>query len=364
MSQKNTTTTNNATLLNLCTQYKLYHIYSPAPPRYDIASPYVPISDTNPNLLFTKEQLDMRRKVEILKYKSNQQNSKTNNPTKNGVWSFLSKQTSHSKVCRSNPFLYTPTTASDVPGPPIELHYDPTVPLYNYLSNRERIDDYSSSINIKTWSHKFQDDIEYTNKEVKTCFEIIYNNTRVGRTNYSFKTPIAINLQGTKNIYLGPLFASVHAIDIQLTNPKCIPCYGSIPTIPIGQLVTQLPTFNFKLILPNLGGDFLATKYIGDLSVSNLILLTSYQYVYNIKLSFDIAITLYDSVGNVITTQSDTTIYLSEVVANLIDANDTYYYNTYNCDFVDPSVPDFVAFDIVSKPPNTNNFVTYGALQT
>jgi len=48
----------------------------------------------------------------------------------------------------------------------------------------------------------------------------------------------------------------------------------------------------------------------------------------------------------------------------LIDANDTYYYNTYNCDFVDPSVPDFVAFDIVSKPPNTNNFVTYGSLQT
>lgn len=364
MPKKYTTATNSPTLLNLCNQYKLYQMHLQHPPRYDIISPYIATSPTNPTLLFTKEQLDMRRKVEILKYSGNQQNSKTNNPTRSEIWSFLNSQTSHSRICRSNPYVKIPTTASDVPGPPMDLFLDPTVPLYNYLSNRDKIDDFSSVLNVHDWNDYLDNDIECNAKELKTCFGISYNSTKQGRTKYQFQTPIAIMIQGTKNIHSGSFFSSVHEIEVQLTNVKCVPYFGDFPTFSIGSNVVKLPNFNFKVLLPDTGGDFLATKYIGDLNVSNIILFTQYQYVYEIKVSFDIAVTLYNSSGTTITSQSDTTIYSDQVIINLIDANDDYYFNTFNCSFVDPTIPAFNGFSATSNPPNRENSVSYGVLQT
>jgi hypothetical protein len=354
---------NNLTLLNLCNQYKIYLAESIHPPRYDIISPYVPISKTNPNLLFTKEQLDMRRKVEILNYSGNNQNSKTNNPTRSEIWSFLNNQTSHSKICRNNPFVKTPTTASDVPGPPMDLFLDPTVPLYNYISNRDRIADFSSSVTVNDWEYYLNNDIECNKNELTTGFDILYDSTKQGRTTYRFQTPISINLQGTKNIYSGPFFTSVREIEVRLTNVICKPFFGDFPVISLGENTVQNPNFNFKVLLPTAGGDFLATKYIGDLTVSNIILFTQYQYVYKIKLSFDIVVTLYDSIGNIITGQSDTIIYANQVIINLIDENDEYYHNTFNCAFVDPNVPAFVPFNITSDPPNRPNSIPYGDLE-
>lgn len=364
MSTKFTTSTNNVTLLNLCKQYKLYQLESRHPPRYDIVSPYVPISTTNTNLLFTKEQLDMRRKVEIFKYSGNNQNSKTNNPTKNQIWSFLNSQTSHSKICRNNPYIKTSTTACDVPGKPMELFLEPTVPLYNYISNRDKIQDFSSSINVNDWDYHLDNDVECNTKTSEICFILSYNSTRKGRTKYSFQTPIAISLQGRKDIYSGLYFSSVHEIEIQLTNVKCVPYFGDFPTISLGTILVNIPNFNFKVLLSDKGGDFLATKYIGDVIVNNIILFTQYQYVYEIKLSFDIALTLYDSNGTIINGQSDTTIYSDQVVINLIDKNDDYYYNVFNCDFIDASIPNFSNFDVISDPPNKANYVNYGSLQS
>lgn len=358
----NNTTGNTLTLLNLCRQYKKYKEESPPLPRYDIISPYVQISDTNPNLVFTKEQLDMRRKVEILRYQNNQMNSKTNNTTKTQNWSFITGQTSHTKVCRDNPYGETLTTQCDVPGPPMVLFYDPTVPLYNYISNREQIADYSSSVKVNIWDTFIYFDAEFSSKTLETCFDILYNSTKTGKTVYSFQTPLSINLQGTKDAFLGPLYTSVHEIEVKLTNVKCVVFYGVSPVIPLSTINIQMPTFNFKVVLPAEGGDFLATKYIGNLIANNISLYTEYQYVYSIKLSFEILINLYDVNGNIINTQSDTTIYLDEVLTN-ITKDGVYYNNIFNCKFVDPYVPTFVDFIIESNPPNGDVYIAYGSLQ-
>jgi hypothetical protein len=359
---KNKPTGNALTLLNLCRQYKKYKEESPPLPRYDIVSPYVPISDTNPNLLFTKEQLDMRRKVEILRYQNNQMNSKTNNTTKKQNWSFLTGQTSHTKICKDNPYGETLTTQCDVPGPPMVLFYDPTVPLYNYISNREQIVDYSSSVQVNIWDVVIFEDAEFSSKKLTTCFDLLYNSTKTGRTTYSFQTPLSINLQGTKDVFLGPLYMSVHEIEVQLTNVKCIIFYGVSPVKSLSTINLQMPTFNFKVVLPNDGGDFLATKYIGNLIANNITLYTEYQYVYDVKLSFEISIKLYDINGNIINTQSDTTIFLNEVLAN-ITKDGVYYNNVFNCEFSNPYVPTFVDFDIESNPPNGDVYIAYGDLQ-
>jgi hypothetical protein len=355
-------TGNALTLLNLCRQYKRYKEESPPLPRYDIVSPYVQISDTNKNLIFTKQQLDMRRKVEILRYQNNQMNSKTNNTTKNQNWSFLAGQTSRTKVCRDNPYGETLTTQCDVPGPPMVLFYDPTVPLYNYISNRDQIVDYSSSVQLNIWDSYVFKDVEFSSKKLNTCFDILYNSTKTGRTTYSFQTPLSINLQGTKDVFLGPLYTSVHEIEIQLTNVKCIIFYGVSPVKSLSTINLQMPTFNFKVGLPSDGGDFLATKYIGNLIANNITLYTEYQYVYAVKLSFEIIIKLYDVNGNTINTQSDTTIILDEVVANITE-DSVYYNDIFNCEFVDPYVPTFINFNVESNPPNGDVYIAYGDLQ-
>lgn len=359
---RNKPTGNGLTLLNLCRQYKRYKEESPPLPRYDIVSPYVQISDTNTNLLFTKEQLDMRRKVEILRYQNNQMNSKTNNTTKTQNWSFLTGQTSHTKVCRDNPYGETLTTQCDVPGPPMVLFYDPTVPLYNYISNRDKIVDYSSSLQVNIWDSYVFEDVEFPSKELEICFDILYNSTKTGITTYSFQIPLSINLQGTKDVFLGPLYMSVHEIEVNLTNVKCVVFYGVSPIKSLSKIIIQMPTFNFKVILPSDGGDFLATKYIGNLIANNIALFTDFEFIYSVKLSFEILIKLYDTNGNIINTQSDTTIFLDEVIAN-ISENGDYYENVFNCEFSDPYVPPFIDFNVESNPPNGDVYISYGDLQ-
>jgi hypothetical protein len=106
------------------------------PTRINIVSPY-------PS--FTRPQLDMRRKVEILKYSNNNSSSKTNNFSKKQQWSMLvngiTKNSSQAIVsselpevleCPLDDLIPTSSSSCDVPGKSILLQLDPTIPLYNY----------------------------------------------------------------------------------------------------------------------------------------------------------------------------------------------------------------------------------------
>lgn len=111
--------------------------------------PLTRITPISPYTSFTRSQLDMRRKIEILKHQNNASNTKTNNFTKKQQWSMLvngiTKNFSQSKVtenlennnseCPLDDLIPTLSTASDIPGKPFLLQYDPTIPLYNYTKN-------------------------------------------------------------------------------------------------------------------------------------------------------------------------------------------------------------------------------------
>ena len=75
------TPTVNFALKSICQQRSKQLMYNRPPPRNEIVSPY--------NGIYTKEQLDMRRKAEILKYNNNASSSKTNNLTKGQRWAQL-----------------------------------------------------------------------------------------------------------------------------------------------------------------------------------------------------------------------------------------------------------------------------------
>lgn len=79
----------------------------------------------------TKRQLDMRRKIEILKY----QNTNGKISSKKQFSTLASASSSVSRRSSVNDCMNTPTrtSSSNIPGPIIELTYDETIPLYNYL---------------------------------------------------------------------------------------------------------------------------------------------------------------------------------------------------------------------------------------
>lgn len=101
---------------------------------------------------FTQSQLDMRRKVEILEYKASRQNTKTNSFTRSQKWSqFIRNGSGVSQsvlnqianggspieICPNDKYIPKPTYYSNVPGPIIDLVYDPNVPLYKFQENTE-----------------------------------------------------------------------------------------------------------------------------------------------------------------------------------------------------------------------------------
>jgi len=356
---------NQQTVDNLCNEYRLYQMDKPVPPRYEIVSPYEHEDHNKSNVIYTKDQFDMRRKAEILKY--NKQNSKSsNNPTKKQKLSYLISLSTHAKVCPPDPYAVTSTTACDVPGVPRSLFLNPNVPLYNFVTNRSIVVDKSSSINVNIWSQKLFPDIEYLPNVYNTCVVISWNAYKKGPNTFNFQTPISINIKGVKNTLSRG--TPVSYIDVKVATAKCTPYYGAIPANPIGINTVTLPSnYNFRVMLPTSGGGFTAAKYIGLLNVDNLILYMAYQFAYKITLTFTLSITLYDVNGNIISGQSDTTISLTEVISNLSLATllDEPYYNTvFNCSFADASLPAFSEFNMTSNPPNKIDYIPYGALQS
>jgi len=114
---------------------------------------------TNSQNYITSEQLDMRRKAEIFKYKKNASNETKNqkyaliakgiNQYKKKCWSAQSQyytnpnvnmlpEAGYTLVCASNLLSATcsPTTNNDVPGPIMNICYDATIPLTNYVVRR------------------------------------------------------------------------------------------------------------------------------------------------------------------------------------------------------------------------------------
>ena len=122
-----------------CNQRRQNMLFNVPPIRFTPTNPYAS------SLHFTQDQLNMRRKVEILKY--NQSSSQGNKPTKKEQWAHMnSRKYSVRKVIGNASLLpganvvssidcaTIPTSSkqSNIPGPAITLQLDHSVPLYNY----------------------------------------------------------------------------------------------------------------------------------------------------------------------------------------------------------------------------------------
>jgi hypothetical protein len=118
---------------------------------------------------YTKEQLDMRRKAEILQYKKN--SSQIGGMTKKGKYAKLFTIAGNNNICPLDVYLPTPTSSSNVPGPIITLQYTDSIPLYNIASDA---DNYAN-----------------LNPDVNSEFEVYYENNVLIANGYNPSTKIA-----------------------------------------------------------------------------------------------------------------------------------------------------------------------------
>ena len=276
------------------------------PIRYDslAKSPYTQ-RNLSTGLLFTQPDLNMRRKVEILKYSGNKSNTKTNAFTKSEKYaqvingSYSSR--TYSKTFLNNniipgtnrvsecPQKKTLSTSSDIPGPTIELYEDLNVPLYMYQTLK--VDPYGI-INPSTteiWRTFVNTDI-ICKPYIPSELMMIQLLTNIPQSSYLYtiSMPVAFTISGTSSPEIEILTGIVTTInpDVEVS----VYYSGAIVTLAVPPVITFSNPENLSnnMDITTTNGEYYATRYIGMMTISNLLLYTYDNYNYTINIKFDI----------------------------------------------------------------------------
>lgn len=277
---------------NLCQQRAIALQNNEPLTRFTPVSPYV-------GGRFTKMQLDMRRKVEILKYNANKSSSQTNNLTKKQSYALLARGSLHtpsqtvllsnSVNCAADNSIPTPSSSSDVPGQVVYLYEDRAVPLYNYSGFNARTYPEYNPGNKAPWKVVTYSDVSLNSQIPGNLFYLIVSDyiDKPIHT-YDVNIPVGISISGTRlsgskpdNIYVSVQYAnlSVYYNNGMVTTIRN-PGIGNSTGLSIGFDVSN-----------NSAGPFRITQYLGNLGFNQIRLFTSPTYVYSFLASF--ALTLY-----------------------------------------------------------------------
>lgn len=303
-----TTETEDQTVVcNLISQRNRFLSLLTPPARYTPVSPYP---------TYTKPQLDMRRKVEILQYKKN--STQLYQTTKTQKWSQLATaKTTRFTICNKDQNVASPSSACDVPGPLIYLSYDPTVPLYNYATNQNTYAMFYTSPEV-TWDFLLSPDIsggaqvaalegETEPQEGEEGYEIVeyeatpnqligtlmIQNIRDLITTYRFTIPIGLFMRGTtigdpSGVVLNTqiIAASLKVYFYSDTVAEVDPSSPPLLTIPITNALTNTNLLDLSMsVVPTVvGGAFSASQFIGDIIVPEIRLNTVYGFLYDFRL--------------------------------------------------------------------------------
>ena len=292
---------------NFCNQKKLFRENHIPINREEITCP-------DPN--FTTEQLNMRRKVEILKYKKN--GSMNNQTTRRQRFALLARGNYNRQKlpCTSNTIQYTSSSKTDVPGS-ILLYEDPNVPLTDYNTNN--INRYTSdngiNINseIREWMLYIYENIIISNNLIGVL--TIYEGIKMPSYTYTFSTPVLTTFFGN-NLNSDLLNArytyTINNITLNIYfNDDIIQTKQTVPTInscsyTVSSIDSTFP-FNYNF-------DF----FHGLITFDNITLPTSRGFSYEFKISFNSSVSI----------NSDNSIEKTENILNTFINSTTYINNT------------------------------------
>ena len=234
------------------------------------------------NTNYTTSQLDMRRKAEILQYNKN--SSQTNKLTKAQRFTKAIGRTA-TVTCANDLYIPSLSSSSGVPGPVVTLQYDPTVPLYNYAQNTASLGLVNTEDTSK-WIDSTKDDIVSYDSIETVLLDLAINKIETSSTTFSINSPIGIYVDGTSaSSSPGDISISSVTISVYYNDTNYLLTSVAQPTV---TATTNLKTARFTRTASS---PFSGVIYVGNLSITDLVLPTMYGYVYKIKVKFNMTTT-------------------------------------------------------------------------
>jgi hypothetical protein len=297
------------TLKNVCRQRRNRQ-------SFNVPSTRLNLQDS-PYNQYTMSQLNMRRKVEILKYSSNRMNSQTNNLTRSQKWanivSGVTASATSSAITPEKPCNRLPGWSSgcNIPGPLFQLYEDTEVPLYNFKQDQRSFSVYPDAPLLK-WSHQVNNNVYISSKTDEIVSNVI---TRLPseslRYNYRINIPIALFFTFTiPAAKTDTLIFTINSIELRVyyndDKISTYPVTSSIKDISQNIVIRNTDPVNYYTLD--------VFRFIGNVSHNNIVLYNDKQYVYNIKLYVEYSLISTDRVvtnlksniiANYVTTESN-----------------------------------------------------------
>ena len=276
---------------SFCRQRTIMQLYNKPLPRVDLNS-------INPYLSgkYTKAQLDMRRKAEVLKYSSSRVSTQTNNMTKSQQFAMLMRGTyvqpnenvlsAGNVQCAADRMIPTPTSSCDVPGPITYLYDDETVPLYNLttynlVSRPEYVPNTSTP-----WQFVAIPDLSLnTGIETTSNYLILYNSIDNPSYTYTITIPVGISVSGTSQSAGLSSQISVGISSATLRSYYLENLYGTYSSPSFDSSMNM--TFDVSSSTP---GTFSASVFVGNMTFSKVILYTSPTFVYSFTTQINLTV--------------------------------------------------------------------------
>ena len=306
----------------ICEQRKQFQLYNIPPIRYEPISPYP---------TFTQEQLNMRRKTEILKYNKNSTQGSRMTQKQKLAAVFQGGYNAARVVCPNDYKIPVLTTSAGIPGPPMYLVEDPDVPLYNYAKDTNA---YAENLYEDNTQWVFTADTNQlcsnsnNNPYTQIARLVIRKPIQQAYTRFTYKTPILFRLRGiglaanctgaTITTSIAPTALSFRvtynqtavANNIQLTSSFL---QNSSIAATLSPPVGTTGTFNY-----------FCEAYVGILEISGIILTTSPGFVYGFNISYilnkDAVSPISNALEKSIAEQSIQEKTVFELYANLADS--------------------------------------------
>ena len=319
---------NNQAYLNSIDQKRRAQLNNIPPVRYNNLANNI-YEQINPatGQSYTKFDLDMRRKTEILKYSSNRMPTQTNSLTKaqryaqavSGIYqqrtfsqAFIAENTENGvlRICPPGVIIQTPSSASGVPGN-MFLYEDPAIPLYNLVNNtntpygiiNQALDPY-----MIPWNYAYNADASQESSETPIIFTLYMFNVASPTYTFSFTTPFSIGFSGK---WLSGITSSTNAsFSIQGNNISLgvLYSYSAMTLNPVPTYSRQYNT-SISVDISNNASTFNGTCYFDNVTFSQIVLPARLGYIYDIQLSVSYSIVPNAEFSNKYETPTITTYF-------------------------------------------------------
>jgi len=281
----------NMDIQNICGNRLRQMLYNINTNRYTPQSPYV--QNAQGQLVYTQDQLDMRRKAEILLYPHSNQNSKKNGITKKQRWSQVVRSVFPTEMsCPNLDLVPTPTSSSGIPGPVRYLIRDTTVPLYNFNNNNEpyattTIDDPA------TWKSFSANNVLCQNITLTKLFTLfITNKNDVNQRSFTFSSPYAVYIQGTDITTSTTTSKRIPDMSLNINSVEATVLYNDIAVDTSVTVSKTNASVVYDVSMNTVQNKSYAFYcYMGIMTVDIPVLYTAPGYVYDVKVSFNMTLT-------------------------------------------------------------------------